>query len=221
MISKYDELAKKHNLSRRTHSFNMDKDGYLTVTTEVATVDNIPRSELFQNVFKCQKSEMDACIQVARELCTGAFLAHYFEESTDDAKPVVAPEEVYVAPTEPVKKKRTRKKKVEVVASVVAVPAIVAEEETGDDGLGLLGEEDEPVPVTHTYEKGNKVHGKYLSTLLVKEYGSEWQNDEKVKVIVRGLVAAIKDVVPVVDSKGEMLPTFPVFVLEYLKKAAA
>jgi hypothetical protein len=122
----------------------------------------------------------------------------------------------------PVKKKRASRKK----APVEAAPAPVVEEApihiaaevaapAEDDGLGDLGEE----AVVVNYTKGDKLHSKILGALLVSAYGKDWQKDEKVKVIVRSLVSAIKDTVPVVDSEGNMLASFAEFVASFLKAA--
>ena len=221
-----DKIAKDNNLSRRTHSHSWDKDGYLTVTTSIASIADVPREDVFQHVFFAKKAETGMLIQTARDLATETFLALEAEEATmrepttmeqpvaideapDSGKPV--------AEEKPKRKRASRKKKPETETPEAGV-FINKEVAAEDDGLGAL-DESEP-EVFETYEKGNKIHGKCLSGLLIAAYGPEWQKDEKVKIIVRGLVAAIKDVVPVVNSKGEMLDTFPVFVAEYLKKAA-
>lgn len=224
-MRKSDILARANNLSRRTHSHSWDKEGYLTVTTEVSSLTD-QRSETFQHVYKCEKSETDARIRESREEATVDFLA--VEPAVAPAAPAEKPvmeAVVEETPAPVVKKKRASRAKkapveaapvveeapIHIAAEVAAEVAPVAE----DDGLGDLGEEAAVV----NYTKGDKLHSKILGALLVSAYGKDWQKDEKVKVIVRGLVSAIKDTVPVVDDKGAMLESFSVFVAQFLKAA--
>jgi hypothetical protein len=161
---------------------------------------------------------------MAREISTEDFLDLKPEVEAAETSETPAP----MAEEKPKRKRAPRRKKVEAeteteTPAVTEAPIHIAPEMSApeeDDGLGLGALDEEPVETFQTYEKGNKVHGQCLSALLVKAYGADWQKNEKVKIIVRGLVAAIKDVVPVVDGNGKMLATFPVFVAEYLKKAA-
>lgn len=230
-MNKQDIAARKNNLSRRTHSHSWDKEGYLTVTTEVSSLTD-QRSETFQNVYQCAKSDTDLKIKLARAEATDIFLAVESEEvlapamaTTTAAKTAVVEAVIEKAVEEvaaPVKKKRASRAKKPVEAAPVVpaeAPIHIAAEvaaPTEDDGLGDLGEE----VVGINYTKGDKLHSKILGALLVSAYGKDWQKDEKVKVIVRSLVSAIKDTVPVVDSEGTMLESFAVFVAEFLKKAA-
>lgn len=226
-MSKQDILARANNLSRRTHSHSWDKEGYLTVTTEVLCT-NVQRSETFQNVYKCDKTETDTYIRLARAEATDIFLAA--EEA-----PVEAPAPVVEAPAvveeKPKRRRASRAKKAPVPVPVVEAPVPVVEEApihiaaevaaevaAEDDGLGDL--EEAHVVKLVNYTKGDKLHSKILGTLLVSAYGAAWQKDEKVKVVVRKLVSAIKDTVPVVDSEGNMLESFPTYVAEFLQKAA-
>jgi len=232
-MNRHDILARENNLSRRTHSHSWDKEGFLTVTTEVSSLE-AQRSETFQNVYKCTKADTDLNIKLARAEATDIFLAIEPEvtmATTTAAKTAVVEAVVESSPTDvtnpveeapkPAKKKRASRKKAPVEAAPVVeeAPIHIAPEvaaPTEDDGLGDLGEEAAVV----NYTKGDKLHAKILGSLLVSAYGKDWQKDEKVKVIVRGLVSAIKDTVPVVDDKGTMLGSFSVFIAEYLKKAA-
>jgi len=234
MISRFDTLAKEASLSRRTHSHSWDKDGYVTITTEVASVDNIPRSELFQHVFKCKKSETYDHIMLARDLATASFLAVELNASDEEEAPDAPVVELKVAEPvaetpvveekkeeeKPKRKRAPRKPKEEAVAPEAVSPEAVYTAPVEDDGLGLGEDEEQPKPAIEFYKKGDKAHGKILGALLIDAYGAEWQKDAKVKNIVRGLVAVIKDVVPVVDSEGVMLKSFHAFVADFLKKAA-
>ena len=221
-MNKQDIAARKNNLSRRTHSHSWDKEGYLPVTTEVSSLTD-QRSETFQNVYQCAKTDTDLKIKLARAEATDIFLA--VEPEVAPAAPAEKPvmEAVVEAPAAPVKKKRASRAKPKPVVEAPVVeeaPIHIAAEVAPvaeDDGLGDLGEEE---AVVVNYTKGDKLHSKILGALLVSAYGKDWQKDEKVKVIVRGLVSTIKDTVPVVDDKGTMLGSFSVFVAEFLKKAA-